>query len=369
MKRYTILSALCWCLVLSGCITEYHATEIDEVGDILVVEGIITDDETYIRLSRSVQLTGDDYFGFSADSDVNYAQVSVECDDGTRSSDTQMLGNGRYLITTGKLDLNHKYRLKIGIGELEYCSDYSYPLQTPEIDSIFWRKRGRGQPVNIHVAAHDSVNKILYYRWSYKEDWEINSEYYLEGYPYYCWDLSSSRDLLIGSAEKTVFGRLTDIITGIAPSSRKLSVLYRISIKQNAISKRAYDYFDNIKKNADQIGDIFAPTPSELRGNITCTTDPNMPVIGYVEVSSTTQNRRFISRSKDNVYEWPLSDCELISEDSLKKKYPGGIPKEYVIFREYPPPPDIPPDYIHVSCVDCRYYGTEQKPDDWPNNH
>ena len=366
------------CLVLCGCITEYNPKGIDEEEDILVVEGIITDDESYITLSRSLNLT----VGEASTQYVYNARVYVECDDGgSILSESPSCGsNGyfdynsnRYVINTGKLNPEHKYRLKIEIDEDVYCSDYSYPIQTPEIDSIFWAKRGKGQPVMIYVATHEPRGKVLYYRWSYKEDWEYFANYYLENYPYYCWDKANNRDLLLGNTEKTIFGKLTDKITEIAPSNIKLSYLYRIDVTQNVISKRAFDYFANIKKNAQQTGSIFAPIPSELRGNITCTTDPERPVIGYVDISTTTKKCRYISFT-EGAYESPgfNRDCELVPRDSLMKWY-DHIPNEYVLTnpREVELSPMAIPYYIKVKCVDCTYYGgVAQKPDDWPpDNH
>ena len=369
------------CLILCGCITEYEAAGIDEISDILVVEGIITDDESTIILSRSVNLSE----GFSGFYYINDAAVYVECEDGTLfQADIPIwqLGshNGRYTIKTGPLDPEQRYRLKIEIEEMdygsgecsfdawdmircptityEYCSDFSYPIKTPEIDSIFWTKRSRGQPVLIQVATHSPDNSVLYCRWSYREDWEIRSEYWLDAYPYYCWGMSNSREILLGSAEKTVSGRLTDILTEIFPSDRKLSVLYRIDVTQNAISKRAYDYLANVKKNAELTGSIFAPVPSELRGNITCTTDPDKPVIGYVDISTTTQKRRYVSGRE--VYERPSSYCRLHTLEELQEMFEEIDWRYWVLYND---------KYIYVTCVDCTWYGITQKPDDWPNSY
>jgi len=363
------------CLILCGCITEYLPTGIDEVADILVVEGIITDDESYITLSRSVTLTDEEDSKISKNY-INDAKVYIECEDGTQWEAEpffNLLGgsrDGQYTIKTGKLDLERQYRLKIEIDEkidrdcewypwnpcptetVEYRSEYSYPIQTPEIDSIFWTKRGRGQPVMIYLATHEPEGKVLYYQWSYREDWEIRSNFYSIYYPYYCWNTANNRDILLGSAEKTVFGKITDIITEIYPTNKKLSVLYRIDVKQNAISKRAYDYFANIKKNAQQSGSIFAPIPSELRGNISCITDPGRPVIGYVDISTTTKTRRYIPVS-EGVYERPI-DCIPFSSEELGDTVPAG----YI---------SVGGDaYVPESCVNCTYYGTQKKPDDWP---
>jgi len=353
---------------------------LDEIADILVVEGIITDDESYITLSRSVNLS-DGENNWTSKQYVNNATVYVECDDGAKINGhfDWSSSAGRYVINTGTLKPERQYCLKIEVEEREwgssmaptktfqYSSDFSYPIQTPEIDSIFWTKRGKGQPVMIYVATHDPVGTIQYYRWSYKEDWEYHADVYHADYPFYCWDKDNNRELLLGSAERTVFGKVTEKVTEISPWSKKISAMYRIDISQNVISKRAYDYFANIKKNAQQTGSIFAPIPSELRGNITCITDPGKPVIGYIDVSSTTKKRRYIPYNEgayESMYNW---DCEIFDASTLMEMYMGEIPTDYVEFTP-PYPTGQPPTYILYKCVACTYYsGTEQKPVDWLN--
>ena len=410
-KKYFILkySIIQLFIILNccGCITEYVATDLDQISGILVVEGVITDNESIITLSRSVNFTdrldGASFF-------VNDARVYVECDDGTLlPAERPHWGrrdNGQYTIKTGELDPNRKYCLKFEIDEVEpgcnmirsedteincpiktyeYRSDSSYPIQTPEIDSLFWSKRGKGQPVNIHVATHSSDNKLLFCRWSYKEDWEIKSNILMDydfcnscqvavpasqdycpncgikwRYPYTCWNAAVSSEIILGSTEKTVFGRVSNLLKEIQPTDNRLSVMYRIDVKQNAISKRAYDYYTNIKKNADQSGSIFAPVPSELRGNIFCTTDQGKPVIGYIEVSMTVQKRRYFS-SNDVAYEKPFSTCEII-------QYPGPPPTNWVYYFISLPSPFSPPLRYIVQrfCVDCTMNGGSlNKPVDW----
>ena len=350
MKKYIIIFS---CLILfCRCVTEYKAPNIEEMTDILVVEGIITDDESTITLSRSINLTEEEYW---TPVYVDNANVYVECDDGTQwGAENYYNNDGQYTIKTGKLNPERKYCLKIKIDTYEYISDFLHPIKTPEIDSVFWIKRGQGQPIMMHVATHSPNNEVLYYRWSYKEDWEMRPEYILRGYPQQCWSSANSKEILLGSAERTVFGQLTDKIFESPSRDKRWSVLYRITLKQNAISKRAYNYFANIKKNAGNMGSIFAPIPSELRGNITCITDPSRPVIGYVEVSSTTQIIRYISKS-DNLYESYL-DCKLYDRATLMALF-GEVPESYI---------NVDGSYINLVCVECN--GTMQKPDDWPNN-
>jgi hypothetical protein len=391
MKRFVFITAWFSSLILVGCITDYEARGVDEEKDILVVEGLITEGESYITLSRSIYLNDVATFNYIYD-----ATVYVECEDGTRmEAENPSLdpywgfSTNRYAIQIDQLHLDRKYRLKIEINEpdtqsryaydevayktFEYASDYSNPIATPEIDSVFWTKREKGHPISIHVATHDPDNRALYFRWSYREDWQIISDvssmppYY---YPYFCWNFENSHELLLGSGNKTIFGNVTEILTQMPPYSRKLEALYRIDVKQNAISKRAHDYFANIKKNAQHSGSLFTPAPSELRGNIVCITDPNRPVIGYVDVSLTTQKRRYITRAED-VYEYARRtyDCEPVLEDSLRARFDesGGIPIYYVPYNEITGPFGIQLFYIINSCVDCTLFGTTQKPEDWPN--
>ena len=205
----------------------------------------------------------------------------------------------------------------------------------------------------IYLATQSQDNRILYYRWTYKEEWEIRSEVFHVDFNNVCWGMETNLGIQIGSAEKTVSGKLTDRILVIMPSNRKLSVLYRINVKQNAISKRAFDYFANIKRNTEQIGDIFSPTPSELRGNITCITDPDRPVIGFIDVSTTTQKQRYISH-RDNLYEPTQSDCYVQTEENI------GQPAGYILIGDA---------YVKLSCMECTLLGGSTiKPVDWDSN-
>ena len=45
---------------------------------------------------------------------------------------------------------------------------------------------------------------------------------------------------------------VTELLAKISPSDDRLEHLYRMDVTQFAISKRAFDYQKNIKKNAQQ---------------------------------------------------------------------------------------------------------------------
>ena len=76
IQLFVILNCFC------GCIDEYKAKGIKEATDILVVEGVITDYESIITLSRSANISEE----HTSLNYVDNAQVYVECDDGTQWS-------------------------------------------------------------------------------------------------------------------------------------------------------------------------------------------------------------------------------------------------------------------------------------------
>jgi hypothetical protein len=389
MKMRKFLIIIFVCCAFSRCITEYEPKNLEGVSGILVVEGIITDYQSVITLTQTISISGTDTEHVHS-YDVSDARVWVETSDGyqwkaivehTHTSSWSEIT--RYIIENEKLDVSKLYRLRIEIDQydcsdignvsnwvssscpkqtFEYLTDFSYPIVTPPIDSVFWRKSGRGEPVMLYAATGSQDGKLGYYKFSFKEDWEVNSAFNIPPYPFRCWNAFYNRELLLASSERTVNGKVIFNIFERSPSNHRFSVLYRLDVQQNAISKRAFDYFENIKKNSQLTGDIFAPVPSELRGNIVCSTEPSRPVIGYVDVSTTVHKRLYILPR--DVYE-PINRCQVYLRDTLLAHFDGNIPTDWYIPLFSPPPPEAPNEYVTLDCVDCRFIGGEQKPDDW----
>ena len=141
----------------------------------------------------------------------------------------------------------------------------------------------------------------------------------------------------------------------------RLSVLYYINVNQMQIRKEAYDYFYNLQKNIEQTGSIFSPVPSEMKGNIVCSTNPDLPVIGYVDVTSKVEKDFFHNGA--GFYEAPMSFCDMMITSEFEFAYP--------VYSYYEVIPMSPTLYAPHDCVDCRRItgATKEKPDFWPNDH
>lgn len=158
--------------LLSGCISDF-TPEVKGVRGILVVDGMITGGESEFRISRSVGILDN----LRENDTITDARVSVERSDGVLFEAWQD-EKGVYKVRNGELDPGLSYRLNFALEGKSYQSAFLKPLFTPEIDSLSYHKRGREEPVTIHVSSHAGKDSPPYYRWSYKENWEVQSPLY-----------------------------------------------------------------------------------------------------------------------------------------------------------------------------------------------
>ena len=370
-------NAICIILLFlfAGCIEPYHI-EIENNDKILVVEGIISSGTTKITLCKTVGINYPLYGGnFPA---VNAATMYVECEDGTLSPVASSSGNGIYMIETGELNIDAKYRLVILENGDEYHSGYITPAISPPVNVTF-----DADDSNIHVcvSTHGYDNQPGYYLWSYTEDWEITSYVFgdwamVDGVlvpndiwspqnRYYCWKTDSSKVLILGTTEKLTDNDIIEQrIHNFSRLDDRSSFLYRIKVKQHTIHKEAYDYFFNQQKNIEQTGSIFGVIPSEITGNIRCVSNPDIPVIGYVDVSTTSAGSQYLnSQFYDQMYRITNSvNCianELINPESIPNSYILYTIEQNELYH-----------YINRGCVDCTLMGgLKKRPKDWENNH
>jgi hypothetical protein len=319
-------------MLMVSCRQEYPLPEEARNLNLLVVEGVLNSGtgRTIIKLTRTVNPRDS-----ATIKPELRAQVTIEGDNNTSFS---LTGNtsGEYIHNQLNLNVNQKYRLRIKtFNGKEYLSDYVPVLQAPLIDSIHWQ-RSSDEGVQILASTHDPLNKTRYYRWEYEETWELNSAYptyfeyrngsvvdRLNAYEiYYCWNSATSNNIVVGSSAKLS----QDVISAqpirhILPGSELIGIRYSILVRQYALTKDAYNFWEVMKKNTEQVGTLFDPQPSQLPTNIHCLSDPDEPVIGFVSAGSYTEKRLFINRAQ--VYPWSFFlQCELrvipLHPDSIK---------------------------------------------------
>lgn len=371
-----------------GCKEVYEPNISSPPTGYLVVDGFINSAQgvSVINLTRTTKLVDDVAIIYEFN-----AQVSIESD----NSESYPLAegiNGTYTSAVLNLNPASKYRIRINTQDgKEYLSEFTAVRNTPAIDSISWQRENGG--VQTYINTHDAQNTTKYYQWKYEETWQIRS-FFLSTIKYEydavsgnitsvvwrnpltfdpdttienCWQSYTSRNIIIGSSEKLTTDRIYLPLTYIEPSSVQLSVLYSVELKQYALSLGAYMFYDQMRKNTEQLGSIFDAQPSELQGNIKCVTNPSEVVIGYVEVTEEQTKRIFISNKQVEDWDFDLG-CGSFTIDNQPDsilKYGIGLMPTYA--KTVSPFGDIVDFYASQPvCVDCTLRGSNKKPSFWP---
>jgi len=399
MKKTMILLAMVIAAV--SCRKPYDPPAINGPQGYLVVEGIINagPDSTIFNLSRTVNLDS-----LTAKPEL-HATLTVQGDNNTSYPLTEM-GNGKYACPGLNLDNSRQYCLSIKTANNEaYQSAYLPVLNSPPIDSVSFDTKGALTipGLNVYVSTHDPAGKVLYYRWAYSESWIFHSNFaslfYSNGDTVLlrnlstqnitdCWGVDTSSSILLGSSAKLSQDVIYKMpVTSVVSTSEKMEDEYSILVTQYALSADAYNFYTNLKKNTESLGSIFDPEPSQINGNIICSTNPAEPVIGYVSVGASTAKRIFITnRQVPNWQTIPYyTNCKLefISggECCLFDDLGNNDVNEYINFDiGHYSNPFIPIDQIlefgnhgpvigytasSRPCADCTLRGTNRQPPFW----
>lgn len=375
MKIFTFYILHLIVLLITGCKEEYNLPVKAVQTNNLVVEGFINaQGSTNITLSRTAQLK--DTPVLKREQGAAITIIGEDNSTISLSEDTA----GHYQSDSVTLNKNQKYRLliKTAAGK-DYLSDYIAVKQTPPIDSVSWRNENDG--VNIYVNSHDKPDNSRYYKWTYEETWAIRSQWaVLSGYVnrnvsatnteetlkmYYCWHSQNSSAILLGSTAQLSDNVISMIpLVNIPHYEEQLRIRYSILVKQVALDKQAYEFYQVMKKNTETTGSVFAPLPTDLSTNMHCVSDPAEKVIGYMSVSAEESKRIFISH--EDIPGWNyqsrcVSEFVDISSSAAAFSNNGFIP--YAIKTE-----GLNTLGFYASteeCMDCRTRGSNVKPYFW----
>jgi hypothetical protein len=375
-----IIGCFFFTLAFVSCKDSYNPDLKSSVTSYLVIEGVLNPaaGPTTLSLTRTSKI----------DSNIirpePNAIVTVEGMDNT-TRQIPFVGGGTYRSPNLNLIIGNEYRLRIRTTNgKEYLSSYVKARQTPPIDSIGWKRNSEG--AHIYVNAHDATNNTRYYLWNFDETWEIRT-YYYSSYIYVqnnntvrdrtatedvsrCWKYSQSSSIAIGTSERLQ----SDVIFQspihyIVDNDEKLCVRYSMLLRQYAIDKEGYKFYELMKRNTENLGSIFDAQPSEIKGNIQCVTDPQEQVIGYVSIATVEQKRTFIDNA--DLPGWRMfQDCptkEVANHpDSLRDAFANGGYSPYGALYSQTTGLLIGYKSSTPPCVDCLTRGgANVKPSYW----
>ena len=379
-------------VIVLSCKKPYLPALISSSASFVVVEGVINSgsDSTIIKLSRTANLADK-----KTANPLSGATLTVESD---QNSSYQLVENtpGSYVSPGLNLDNSKKYRLRIRTPDnQQYLSDFVVVINSPPLDSVNFKITNNG--LNFYSNTHDPKNSTRYYRWDFQETWVFHANYpsYFKSdgttvLPrdlnndniYECWGNNNSSSIILGSSAKLSQDVITDNpITFIDASSEKIGIKYSILVKQYALTKDAFAFWENLKKNTEQLGSIFDAQPSQSNGNIHSVSNLHDPVVGYISVGSTTSKRIFITNRQLPAWATTRTYPECTLDTFLYKYIPPGskTPINQVdLYINGKNPSILPVTQLGVPgsppigfsgstshCVDCTLRGTNKQPVFW----
>lgn len=386
MRKIALFIAVALCAV--SCIYPYEA-DVEGTGGNLVVEGdIVVGSTSNFALSRLIPLGSKNLTQAPVD-----AELWVENRNGVKFPGTKVGGN-EFEVDLGGADPSLEYRLYIKIaGGSDYCSAWAAPSGTCVIDNLGYEvleNNGEKTGVSIRMSMH-SEDGTEHFRYRYVETWEYTSYWRADSYyipeitedtpngtvarfsggenRYYCWNSASSRGINLATTETMGINRLDDYpLFDYFSNNSKISVLYRLDLEVYPVSEESYRYLEHIRDVSNYDGSLFAPIPSEVRGNLRSVQDDDEIVYGYVGTSCPQKARIYYDNDVEDVYKRP---------EQRDAEYEEVAPEDWFMYytsRNWRPYYNDNLSGIvtwaPVRCVDCTALGgNKNKPIDWPNNH
>ena len=364
----TIVAILIVFLSAGSCITKFQP-EIDEYENILVVEGLLTDENRVnsVKLSRTRKIG---LGGIS--SPVTGAQVIIEDNLGTA---TILNETKPGLYCTDSLTFRgvtgRTYTLKVSKGDEQYESASMLMHEVPPVGSVYsefsFEDDGYIYPplysYKVYFDTWDTLNRSQYFRWTYDEVWEYHLPYH---YPpeskRICWLTEQSTDIMIEntSAYKEVKIKKFPLVELDNRSDTKLYVKYSILLRQYSISSEEHLYWDKMKKMINETGGLYDPFPMPLKGNIVSISEPLKPALGYFSVSSVATKRLFI---QNDTIKKPMGDYYCVTDTLPTLVNVSGIGRYIFVLEEVDGVGFLVSRY--EQCANCTLLGTNVKPTFW----
>ena len=382
MNRVRPIICLLTAFFVTACVYDFHPGIVGEAGYVSIEGDILIGDTSRFEVRMSTDLENKKNVGDS----LTYT-LRVEASDGTvyPLQDT--------IVVLTDADLSQEYRLVVEITapfERSYVSQWAPVEIAPKIDSLTYVISEDRTRMDINISTHTD-GPTGYLHWDAAETYEYHSAIYAsdfyvpsgtvykgktyqeglipfeddENY-YYCWKSQYRSDVMTANTTDLTEDKLVDYtLYSFTNMDREVSSLYFVELTQKRLSEEGYRYWEKIHSNSTDVGGLFSPEPSELRGNIVNVDDPDELVLGFIGVTTVSRVRMYI----DN---YILGFCywrgPFYGDMALDPRTWGAYWRSGYRFGFYA---DDGPHWLPGECVDCTRLsgGTKDRPWWWPNNH
>jgi hypothetical protein len=357
--------------LIAGCITQF-IPETDESSDILVVEGLITDQNrtNRIKISKTMPLGN-----IVSPKPVKGCVVTIT-DENNRSYNLREYPDGTYSTDSTRFrgHVGGRYTLWINTGGRSYISTTMVMLPVPPVDSLYYERvvitesneyGNREEGCQIYLDTYDPGKQCLYYRWDFAETWEIKIPYNVKNWR--CWINRSSDEIHIKNTSIYDQAKVTKYpILFVTNKTDRLKEKYSILVKQYSLSQDEYNYWEKLQNVYENVGGLYDVTPMAIPSNIHNPYNNNEIVLGYFSVSAIAEKRIFIDEQFAGMpYLYNNCPADTIWGGSYVPI--EGLNSYVWVIEDNTYNPGNPYRVITYSkeCADCTTRGTSVRPSFW----
>jgi Domain of unknown function (DUF4249) len=388
MGKYIHQISIFLLISLVCCVEPYNIQSVS-YDNLMVIDGFISADvkQHKVAISRTSKINEKKFIAETG------AQVSIKDGSGAIIL-LKEESPGIYLTAPLAGIIGNTYKLQVTTQNgKQYASEKVQLKNAPEIKNIYATYSsdlaiGEGTGgIQIFLDSEDPTNQTNYYRWEFKETYEIKTPYpssyiwpggnelIFRDVPVdRCWSNDSSKSILIkstkGLAASKVTAQLIQTIPGYSPNMR---IRYSILVKQFALSQNAYLYWKALKDVNESQGTLYDRQPGTVRGNVTSLSDKEV-VVGYFDAGAVTEKRVFFTPDDftDSGYKAPkfLTSCYFFTPIDVLLSELGAYltehSRENLIVSEVQGLGDVTVHLRPKYCCDCTNLGSNKKPSYWP---
>ena len=369
-------------ILLCGSCVEPFEPMLEESRKVLVISGMISDQpgRHEIRVSLSSPYKELVFQG------VDFCMVAVEDQEGNMVHYSNT-GAGVYVadLSDSFLEVGDAVRVQVLTPEDRlYRSSYDTILACPELDSVYYELGQQETPdpeftrpgiqfyLDMTGTPADSRNII----WQVDETWEYwaslfgthilrgwgDSDMFLTNTIFKCWKHFPLDHVYIGSTRNLSSNELRKLpLNFVSNETDRLSVTYRLHVKQQSLSLAAYDYWKRMNDQSVESGGMYEKQPASVIGNIYNVDDPEEVVLGYFYATQLREQRLFVHNNMLFEFNVPHIHCEYQPMSSIGVLGPDHFPVYLYI------PGNFQPSFWGFEeCFDCRVQGGDTiRPINW----
>ena len=366
----------CLIILITSCVDKFWPN-VDKYENLLVVDGMLTNgnDTISVRLSTTSSINDIEYVPLSG-ADVF---ITDENQNETLFTETE---TGNYLILdssfSGQIGSSYQLHIILPNGK-SYISDNCKILPPSPIDSVYGLPESFDienenkdlHGIQFYIDFHNDLPEKYYHLWkltqTYKYQATFNIDYSWEGelIPFpnpdslrTCWRTTKVNEIFVFSNKYLDGSTITRFpLVYVSTKAKDLSIRYSLLVNQLSISEDAYNFWNALKdQNIDQ-GNMYSRQPIQIRGNIRNVENTDEPVLGYFIVAGIEKRRIYLNRPNLPFY---YAICNPDYDLRFLSFEPESLWPIYLVDIMYRGLARSDPDT--KGCFDCRLYGGKLTP-------